>query len=84
MARTTQTDDDLLQAAIVGYQHQLAEITAKIADVQRRLGGKATNGVAATPRSAARPKVHRISAEGRARIAAAQRKRWAAQKKSQA
>ena len=73
-------DPGMLQAALLGYQQQLEVINAKIAELKRRLGGRAV----ATAAVGARPpqKKHRISPEGRARIAAAQRKRWAAAKKA--
>jgi hypothetical protein len=73
-------DPGILQAALLGYQQQLEVINAKISELKRRLGGRAAapSGVAARPSQ----KKHRISAEGRARIAAAQRKRWAAAKKA--
>jgi len=74
-------DTSLLEAALVGYQAELQRIETAVADIQRRLGrggtiSRPSNGTAATPK-----KQHRISAEGRARIAEAQRKRWAAAKK---
>ena len=81
MARIYGTDSGFLEAALVGYQHQLTVITAKIADVKKRLGGRTPIGVAAATTNSRRPRKHWISAEGRARIAAAQRKRWAAAKK---
>jgi hypothetical protein len=73
-------DPGILQAALLGYQQQLETVNAKIAELKRRLGGRAapSSGVAARSPQ----KKHRISAEGRARIAAAQRKRWAAAKKT--
>jgi hypothetical protein len=77
-----ENDPGILQAALLGYQQQLEEINAKIADLRRRLGGRgSTPTPAASPRTS--PKKHRISAEGRARIAAAQRRRWAAAKKNE-
>ena len=74
-------DPGILQAALLGYQQQLEVVTAKIADLRRRLGGR---NAAAPGLAPARPsqKKHRISPEGRARIAAAQRRRWAATKKA--
>jgi hypothetical protein len=72
-------DNSLLEAALLGYQAEQKRIQAAISDLQKRIGGKS-----ATPKPASPPaarKKHRISAEGRARIAAAQRKRWAASKK---
>jgi hypothetical protein len=82
MART---DDNtsLLEAALVGYQSELARITAAIADLQKRMG-KRGDGHVPGPflKAPAARQRHRISAEGRARIAEAQRKRWAAAKKA--
>jgi hypothetical protein len=83
MARTT--DTSLLEAALVGYQTELGKITAAIADLQKRLGRRGGGG-SSTPftKAPAARKEHRISAQGRARIAEAQRKRWAAAKKEHA
>ena len=73
-------DPGILQAALLGYQQQLEVIRAKVAELKRRLGGRgaALAGVSVRPPQ----KKHRMSPEGRARIAAAQRKRWAAAKKA--
>jgi hypothetical protein len=66
-------DADLLAAALAGYESMRAEIESHIADLRRRLGH---GGPISTK--------HRISAAGRARIAAAQKKRWAAAKRAEA
>jgi hypothetical protein len=84
MARIKGTDKSLLEAALIGYEHQLASITSKITEIKKRLGVRTPISVGAPSTNGARPKKHRISAEGRARIAAAQRKRWAASKKAKA
>ena len=85
-------DNTLLEMAIVGYQSELGRISAKIADIKERLGQpgpgrpKATfaRAASATGTGPAAPAKRRtISKAGRARIAAAQRARWAAQKKQQ-
>jgi len=72
-------DKPTLEAALVGYQQHLQEIEAKMADL-RHLLGKAPAGVSAA-RTARRTvpikQKHKMSVEGRARIAAAQRARWA-------
>jgi hypothetical protein len=78
-----QLDSGTLQAALAGYQQQLEHIEAKMAEVRRQLrAGAATAKSAASAKTAPataarRPRKHRMSAEGRARIAAAQRARWA-------
>jgi len=66
----------LLKAALVGYQPEHDRITTATADIQKRLGRGSRRGAlrpqAARDNSAPAGKKHRISAEGRARIAAAQ------------
>jgi len=73
--------------AIVGYQSQLESISAKMAAIKTQLGqrGGAGKPAAAAGTEHAGPQKRRtISKAGRARIAAAQRARWAAQKQQQA
>ena len=74
----TKFDDSILSAALVGYQAQLEEVNREIEALRARLGGarKSVDWREEKPR-----RKHIISAEGRARIAAAQRKRWAEMKK---
>lgn len=69
---TTQTLS-IEEAAIIGYEQQHREIGLKIKELKRRLNLK--YGKFSKPR-------RHISPEGRARIAAAQRKRWRAQKRA--
>src|SRR5579862_9250293 len=70
----------LLQAALVGYEHQLQTIREQMASIRNQLGHRTT-----VSSDGAKPKVRRrISAAGRRRIAAAQRARWAAQKAGKA
>ena len=81
-------DKATLEAALIGYQHQAEEIQAKIADIRRMLGGNPPAAPAPKAKKAATPAAprkqkHKMSAEGRARIAAAQRARWAKVKKGQ-
>jgi hypothetical protein len=71
----TTNDQALLEAALIGYQHQAEQITEKIAGIRRQLSGKAPS---AAPKAAAAPgKKRAMSAAARKRIAAAQKKRWA-------
>ena len=85
-------DNTLLEMAIVGYQSEVERISGMIADIKEQLGQrgpgrpKATAATAATATGtdhAAPVKRGTMSAAGRARVAAAQRARWAAQKKQQ-
>ena len=72
----THLDSETLQAALVGYQHQLDQIEAKMAELRSKLKGEAPVAAAeAAPvsRGGKRP----LSAAARKRIAQAQRKRWA-------
>jgi hypothetical protein len=76
-------DTGTLQAALAGYQQQLEHIEARMAEVRRQLRagagtGKSTAAGKAAPARAVRgSRKQRMSAEGRARIAEAQRARWA-------
>jgi hypothetical protein len=80
-------DNEILAAALLGYEAELAKLELKVADIRTRLGVRSpgrpkreapTEGT--TPASA--PTKRKMSAAGRKRIAAAQRRRWAAVKKS--
>ena len=77
-------DKATLEAALVGYQQQLQQIEAKMAELRRMLGQTPAAGLAAkrARQAAPRKQKHRMSPEGRARIAAAQRARWAKAKKA--
>ena len=72
------TDRSFLEAALVGFGHQLWEVTLKIAEIKRMLGRGEGGGK--QTQSKRKP----VSAAGRARMAAGQRKRWAVAKKGQA
>jgi len=68
-------DQTLLEAALIGYQHQAEQLAEKIADIRRQLGGKLPS---AAPKAATVVvKKRAMSAAARKRIAAAQKKRWA-------
>src|ERR1039457_348019 len=77
------SDSETLQMALVGYEAERQKIEATMAGIRSQLGlhSKGASAPAKTPTSEAKPK-HRMSAAGRARIAEAQRKRWAATKKA--
>src|SRR5260370_731553 len=69
--------------ALVGYEAQHAKIIDAIQEIQAQLGHRGPGRPKATADGAA-PSKRTISVAARRRIAAAQRKRWAALKKSQA
>jgi hypothetical protein len=83
----SKVDSTILEMAIVGYQSEIQKISLKIADIKTQLGqhGPGRPKATATGTDHAGPQKRRtISKAGRARIAAAQRARWAAQKRQQA
>lgn len=66
--------------ALLGYQAEREKINAQIAGIQAQLEGKRAPAAAAASANGKRV----LSAAARARIAAAQRKRWAEHRKHQA
>jgi hypothetical protein len=77
MVRMPQVDVSMLQAALVGYQHQLSEVNRRISEIQGKLGGRRGTVAAPLATNGAAPK-RVLSPAARKRIAAAQKKRWAA------
>jgi hypothetical protein len=70
-------DSDTLQAALVGYQHQLDQINAKMAELRSKLKGEAPAADLAEAAPPAGAGKRALSTAARQRIARAQRKRWA-------
>ena len=66
--------EEIINAAIEGFESQKRRIDSQIADLRQLLNGDRTE-VAGTPRAPARKR--KISAAGRRRMAAAQKARWA-------
>lgn len=84
MAQRIRADRDILEAALVGLQHRREEIDLKVAELRERIA-KMSPGMGGVPASARRPKKARVlSPAARQRIAAAQKKRWEAFRKSKA
>ena len=88
MARPSSTmqDPSLLAAALEGLELQRKRIEDQISMVRGMLSGRkvAVSAAASAPASAAAPTTRRkrvLSEEARLRIAAAQKKRWAAFRK---
>jgi hypothetical protein len=69
-------DSSLLTAALIGYEIQLQKIRSAIAEIHSQLR-PATVGSDAAGATALKPK-RQMSTAARKRIAAAQKKRWAA------
>ena len=72
------TNEEILRAALTGYQLQVEHISAKIAEIQATLTprrGRKPSAKTATSKPAKKQK-HKMSAAGRKAIAAAQRLRW--------
>jgi hypothetical protein len=83
MAQRIRADRDMLEAALVGLEHRREEIDGKLAELRELIAKMgAGNGGYAAGRPGRRSRV--LSAAARARIAAAQKKRWAAFRKSKA
>jgi hypothetical protein len=74
----TKLDNEILAAAIEGFEAQKKHIDTQIAEIRQKLGGGSAEP-AATPGPGR--KRRKMSAAGRKRIAEAQRKRWAASRK---
>ena len=72
------TDYSLLEAALIGYEHQRELLAVKISEIQRQLGS-----APAAASSDEAPKKRSMNEAARKRIALAQRKRWAEYHKNQ-
>ena len=65
------TNEEVLRAALIGYWAQIQSIAEKIQEIEAMLKPRRA-------RSVAKPKAKRkLSPEGRAKLVAAQKKRWA-------
>ena len=82
MPKSIITDQEILQAALVGLEQSLASTEGKIAELRRQLGVRGSSNGAAPPATGAASSKRKLSASARKRIAAAQKKRWAAYRKS--
>ena len=82
MPRTPKQDTELLEAALIGFQHRRDQVEQKIAELRNQIGGQPSSrsaNTAAAPGASA-PKKRTMSAAARRRISLAQKKRWAAYK----
>ena len=74
----TKLKTEIIAAAIAGFEEQKKRLNAQIDELRQMLNPSTTDGSAPTPVR------RRMSAAARARIAAAQRKRWAEARKQPA
>ena len=82
MTKSSAINQEILEAALQGLEAQMAKLESQIAQVNALLKRKPAKApTSATPTSPA-PVKRVMSAEARKRIAAAQKKRWAAYHKS--
>ena len=84
MARQAGRDQDLLAMALVGYEAQIEKINAAIKGIQAQLGHRGPGRPPKVATDGAAPAKRTLSVAARRRIGAAQKKRWAAVRKSQA
>ena len=75
MPNITTTEREILEAALFGLEHLLKEVDGKIAELRGKLRGKSS-----ASDTAGHERV--LSSSARRRIALAQKKRWAAYRKS--
>jgi peptidoglycan hydrolase CwlO-like protein len=73
----TKLNTEIVAAAIAGFEEQKKRLETQIAELRNLLSPSATDSNTLAPKKRGRM----MSAAARARIAAAQRKRWAAAKK---
>jgi hypothetical protein len=73
---TKELTTEILTAAIAGFEEQKRRLDGQLAELRQMLSPDGTDGTTPTPK-----KRRGMSAAVRARIAAAQRKRWDAVKK---
>jgi hypothetical protein len=72
-------DQNMLAMALVGYEVEKKKIEERIKEIRARLGG---SKLAAKAGAAEAPKRRKLSKAARKRISAAQKKRWAEQRKA--
>jgi hypothetical protein len=77
----TTFDNEILAAAIEGFEAQKTRLDARIAEIRQKLGGGASSEEPAAVAPETGRKRRKMSAAARKRIADAQKKRWAAVRK---
>ncbi len=80
MGRPRKLTPDILKAALIGLEVQRERIDDQISEVRRQLGSDLRNRTEATTASVPLRRKRTMSAAARAKIASAQRERWAESK----
>jgi hypothetical protein len=75
-------DQSMLAMALVGYEVEKKKIEERIKEIRARLGGSRSAAKANAPEAGGSPKRRKLSKAARKRISAAQKKRWAEQRKA--
>jgi hypothetical protein len=75
-----QVDQDLLRAALTGYEFELQNVEAKISELRRQMNGRGRVTLTSDDGVAPVRKRKPFSAATRRKMAAAQRRRWNALK----
>jgi hypothetical protein len=78
----TKLTNEIIHAAIVGFEQQKLRIDAQVAELRAMLSGSPAEPAATSEVPTGKRKRRKMSAAGRKAIAEAQRKRWAASKKA--
>ena len=74
----TKLSNEILNAALIGFEKQKADLSARIAELKQMLGGGAKEPAAKT--AAPARKRRKLSAAGRKAISEAAKSRWALQR----
>jgi hypothetical protein len=81
-------DNEILRMALVGYRQQIADLSAKVTEIEKGLRApvhtktRRALAVVGAPQTVHVVKKRKMSAAGRAHIIAAQKARWAKVKKA--
>ena len=77
-------DHNMLAMALVGYEVEKKKVEDRIKEIRARLGGSKLAAKAGAVEAGEAPKRRKLSKAARKRISAAQKKRWAEQRKGTA
>ena len=77
-------DQNMLAMALIGYEVEKKKIEERIKEIRARLGGSKLAAKAGAVEAGEAPKRRKLSKAARKRISAAQKKRWAEQRKGTA